>query len=152
MRLKADFGAAVDDSLGWEAMTFRLNTWYSSQPPASVSIVAVYFAFGGVLMLVGTALQVFFVVRGGATAEEVGPGPLFTATLGGALGGLWLAAGILLWNRRRVGALLALGSLVLEIFQWVVWRVPTMTDVLFFVGVLALIAVSWRSLETADGS
>lgn len=103
-------------------------------------------------MLVGTALQVFFVSRGNATAEAVGPGPLFTATLGGAVGGLWLAAGILLGNRRRMGAFLALGSLALEAVQWFAWQLPTRTDVLFFAGVLTLVAVSWRSLETGDAS
>lgn len=132
-------------------MTFRLHTWYSSRRPESLSIVAAYFAFAGALTVVGTALHVLGVARGGASAEEVGPGPLYTAVLGGAFGGLWVAAGILLWKRRRLGGLLALGSLALEVAQWAISRLPTLTDVLHFVAVLALIAVSWRSLETGDG-
>lgn len=153
MRCKVNPSAAVDGTpvLSY-AMTFRLHTWYSSKRSVSLSIVAVYFAFGGVLMLLGTALQVLSVASGGASLEAVGPGPSFTAAVGGAIGGLWLAAGVLLWNRRRAGALLALGSLLLEVVQWFIWQLPTLNDVLGLVGVLALIAVSWQSLETAGRS
>lgn len=132
-------------------MTFRLHTWYSSRPPASLSIVAVYFGLGGVLLIVGTAIQVLIVATGGATPEQVRAGPLFTAAFGTSLGALWLAAGILLWNRRKLGAWLALSSLALKLVEWFASRLPTLTEMLFFVAVLALIAVSWRSLETTGG-
>lgn len=105
---------------------------------------------GGILTLAGAALQVVSVAAGNAGVDAVGPGPEYTAIVGGAMGGLWLLSGILLWRRSRLGAFLALGSLLPQVAQWIAGRAPPLVEVLYFAAVIALIAVSWRGLESHD--
>lgn len=147
----ADVTEALNALLESSVMTFQLHTWYSSRPPASLAIAAVYFGLGGVLLIVGTAIQVVIIIGGGATPEEVAVRPVYTAAYGMSLGALWLAAGILLWNHKKVGAWLAVASLALKLAEWLASGLPTLTEALFFIAVLALIAISWRSLETSEG-
>jgi hypothetical protein len=132
-------------------MPYRIPAWGGSRAPAALSIVAGYFVISGIVAFIGTTLQVAAVLSGTTDPRVVGPGPMYTAIIGGGMGTLWVLAGILLWRRNRLGALLALASLLLDVVQWF-WDAPSLTDLLFFLAVLALVTVSWRVLDPGHNS
>src|SRR3990170_1621183 len=105
-------------------MPYRMTAWDSSRTPAGLSIVSGYFVISGIVALIGTTLQVAAILRGTTEPRVVGPGPIYTGLIGGGIGALWLLAGILLWRRNRLGAFLALASLVLDGVEWF-WDAPS---------------------------
>lgn len=105
-----------------------------------------FFAVSGVLVLASTAIGL---VRANAAALS-SSGSVSTAVIAGILGALWLASGVLLWRRRKSGAVLALVSVVAEAVRWSAQEVLTLTDVLFLFAILVLLAISWRALESPN--
>lgn len=120
-------------------MTRSHNTEDESRP-LPLTIVAAYFVIGGLIALVSTIVA--FPNGSGETG--------LVTLLGGGVGIVWLVAGILLWRRSRVGIFLAAASLLPEIATWFFVGAPNSLELTRYLAVLALIVVSWSSVNPSS--
>ena len=120
----------------------------STLPPSTrLTVAGSYFTASGALAALLALFRLLRHLGGAPWPPQSGSSPSASLLLLAVASVLWIGTGIALFAHRRIGAVLAIATLLLQAAGWFQGAPPSWGELLLTVGGIALVASTWGELR-----